>query len=78
MRYTIVGVGFMSKYDALWENIASSRSEDFVMTYDEIKEITGFEIDHSFLKFKKELEEYGFRVKKISMKEKKVQFEKIR
>lgn len=78
MRYTNVGVDFMSKYDALWENIASSRSEDFVMTYDEIKEITGFEIDHSFLKFKKELEEYGFRVKKISMKEKKVQFEKIR
>lgn len=68
----------MSKYDSLWENIVKNQSEDFVMTYDEIKEITGFEIDHSFLKHKKELEDYGFRVKKIFMKVKKIQFEKTR
>ena len=33
-------------------------------------------IDHSFLNFKKELTDYGYRVGKISMKEKSVSFEK--
>ena len=32
-------------------------------------------IDHSFLTYKKELDEYGFKVGKISMKEKTISFE---
>ncbi len=36
-----------------------------------------FFIDHSFLTFKKELEAYGFKIGKISMKEKTVNVEKI-
>ena len=35
-------------------------------------------MDHSFLKFKKELPEYGYRVGKISMKAETVAFEKVR
>lgn len=39
--------------------------------------VPGLPIDHSFLKYKKELREYGYKVGKISMKEHKVFFEKI-
>lgn len=37
----------------------------------------GFEIDHSFLNCKKELEEYGYKVGKISLTEQEITFEKI-
>jgi hypothetical protein len=46
------------------------------LTFDEIQNIAGVPIDHSFLNFKKELTDYGYRVGKISMKEKSVSFEK--
>ena len=38
----------------------------------------GFEIDHSFLAYKKELKEYGYEAGKISMKEKTVTFRKVK
>ena len=34
-------------------------------------------MDHSFLTYKKELKEYGYEVRKISMKEQTVTFDKI-
>ena len=37
----------------------------------------GLSIDHSFLTYKKELTEYGYKVGKISMKEQKIMFERI-
>lgn len=46
----------------------------YILTYEEIKSILGFEIDHSFLTYKKELKECGYEVGKISMKEKTVTF----
>ena len=42
-----------------------------------MKNILGFNIDHSFLTYKKEIKEYGYEVEKISMKEKTVIFRKI-
>jgi hypothetical protein len=47
------------------------------MTYAEMKTVLGFEIDHSFLNAKKEAAQFGYRVGKISMKEKTVAFCKI-
>ena len=46
------------------------------LTFDEIQNIAGVLIEHSFLNFKKELTNYGYQVGKISMKEKSVSFEK--
>lgn len=66
----------MSKYDLLWKHIAKSKEENFKLTFDEIEEITGVKIDHSFLNYKKELTAYGYQVGKISMKEKTVSFDK--
>ena len=49
----------------------------FKLTFAEIENIAGVPIDHSFLTFKKELLQYGFKVVKISMKELTVDFEKV-
>lgn len=67
----------MSKYVLLWEYIKENNKEDYKLTYEEIRDILGFQIDHSFLTYKKELKEYGYEVSKISMKEKTVTFRKI-
>ena len=67
----------MSKYNALWEYIQKSESQSFMLTFEEIKNIAGIPIDHSSLKYKKELLEYGYQVGKISMKEQRVVFNKI-
>lgn len=66
----------MSKYNALWEYIKNSGKQSLKLTFDEIQNIAGVLIDHSFLNFKKELTNYGYQVGKISMKEKSVSFEK--
>lgn len=57
----------MSKYRPLWEYIKQNSAQR--LTFSQIQTILGFPIDHSFLNYKKELEEYGYKVKKISMKE---------
>ena len=59
----------MSKYNSLWEYVQSNVNQSFKMTFEEIRDIAGIPIDHSFLKYKKELIDYGYEVEKISMKE---------
>lgn len=66
----------MSKYNNLWGNIVSSSEDKLTLSFEEIKEILVFEIDHSFLTYKKELLERGFECKKISLKDNKIIFEK--
>lgn len=67
----------MSKYDSLWKYLKENNKENYKLSYEEIKNILGFNIDHSFLTYKKELKEYGYEVSKISLKEKTVDFKKI-
>ncbi len=67
----------MSKYNLLWEYVQKKGSQSFKLTFDEIKDIAGIPINHSFLTYKKELMEYGYQVGKISMKEQTVTFNKI-
>lgn len=66
----------MSKYKALWEYVANSGTYPLILSFDKICDILGFPIDHSFLTFKKETVNYGFTVKKVSLKEKSVIFDK--
>ncbi len=49
----------MSKYDLLWEYIKINAPSE--LSFDEVRRICGFPIDHSFLNCKKELEAYGYR-----------------
>lgn len=67
----------MSKYEPLWKYLKENNKERYVLSYAEIKTVLGFEIDHSFLTYKKEANEYGYEVKKISMKEKTVIINRI-
>ncbi len=66
----------MSKYNTLWEYVRNTNSESLKLTFAEIEAIAGIPIDHSFLKYKKELSEFGYQVGKISMKEQTVIFNK--
>lgn len=66
----------MSKYYPLWEHIQTIDADKLSLSYGEIQNILGFPIDHSFLTYKKELPAYGWNVKKISMKEQTVLFER--
>lgn len=68
----------MSKYEPLWKYLKENKKENYQLSYEEIKTILGFEIDHSFLTYKKESKEYGYEVSKISLKEKIVKFNKIK
>ena len=67
----------MSKYEPLWNYLKENKKESYKITYEEIKNVLGFEIDHSFLSYKKELKDYGYEVGKISMNELKAGLEKI-
>lgn len=67
----------MSKYDSLWKYLKDNNKAEYKLSYEDIKNILGFNIDHSFLTYKKELNEYGYTVSKISMKEKFILFGKI-
>jgi len=64
----------MSKYDALWKYVSEEGKDSFKLSYAEIENVAGVSIDHSFLTYKKELIEYGYKVGKISMKEQTVEF----
>ena len=66
----------MSRYEPLWRWIREQDSDRLTLSFAEIQAITGFPLDHSFLTYKKELSEYGYRVGKISMKEQRVAFER--
>jgi hypothetical protein len=67
----------MSKYDKLWEYLKADGRGALKLTFDDIKNILGFDIDHSFLTYKKEAGKFGYRAGKISLKEKHITFNKI-
>ena len=46
----------MSKYDSLWKYVQNSGMKNLKLTFEEIQSIAGTPVDHSFLKFKKKLE----------------------
>ncbi len=67
----------MSKYEPLWNYLKKNKKDNYQFSYEDIKNILGFQIDHSFLTYKKEAKEYGYEVEKISMKEQTINFKKL-
>lgn len=67
----------MSKYDKLWQYVKETGKKTLKISFTEIQNVIGFSVDHSFLKYKKESEKYGYTVGKISMKEQTVTFKKL-
>lgn len=68
----------MRKYDRLWEYIKRNDKQALTLRFEEIEAIAGTSVDHSFLNEKKALAAYHWKVAKISMKERKVFFERER
>lgn len=67
----------MSKYEPLWNYLKENNNENYILTYKQVRNILGFDIDHSFLTYKKESKKYEYEVSKVSMKEKTIIFNKI-
>jgi hypothetical protein len=67
----------MSKYESLWQYLQNDGSPTVRLSFEEIKTITGFDIYHSFLTYKKEAKKYGYEAGKISLKEKHITFNKL-
>lgn len=67
----------MSKYEPLWRFLECDGSDKYQLSFDIIEEILGFPIDHSFLRYKQEAEQYGYRVERISLKQKWVAISRI-
>ena len=71
----------MSKYGHLWMYIdlifKQTNKEKIELSFNQIKDATVFDIDHSFLTYKKELLDYGYKVEKIKLKDKIIIFLKI-
>lgn len=68
----------MSKYDRLWEHIKGEGKYILLLSFEEIGKIADVSIDHSFLNYKKELLDFGYKVSKISLKNQTVIFIKIK
>ena len=68
----------MSKYDGLWKWITESGQDKLILTFERMEELAVVPMNHSFLKYKKELSDYGYQTEKISMKNKTVTFEKVK
>ena len=67
----------MSKYNRLWENIRKNGESRNSLSFSEVNDILDFEIDHSFLNYKKELKNYGYEITKISLMDKKIFYKKL-
>ena len=66
----------MSRYDALWAHVRAQSGDALTLSFDEIEQIAGVTVDHSLLRYKKELEGSGWRVEKISLKNRTIRFAK--
>lgn len=67
----------MSKYEPLWNYIKNQTVFPLKLTFDEIEKILCFPISHTLLNCKNELYEYGYKIIKISLKEKYIDFGKL-
>ncbi|MDR1034045.1 MAG: hypothetical protein LBL41_04695 [Bifidobacteriaceae bacterium] len=69
----------MSKYEPLWKHLQTCADgrDTFTLTFDDVHNVLGFDIDHSFLNAKKEAMQFGYQVGKVSLKEKRVTFQRL-
>lgn len=67
----------MSKYQPLWDYVKAHDQDVYDLSFEDISRILGFEIDHAFLTYKKELLDMGYEVGKISLKNKRLTMHRI-
>lgn len=64
----------MSKYQPLWEYLHHCGKAVIALSFGQIAAVAGVPLDHSFLRYKSELTNYGYEVSRISMKSQTVTF----
>lgn len=67
-----------SKYDALWQYVEKLEGETHTLSFSEAAQVLGFPVDHSLLRYKKDLLSYGWKVGKISLKQERIQFSRTK
>lgn len=67
----------MSKYNLFWKYIKINGKNSFMLSYSKNLQIARLPINPSFLKNKNELQEYGAKVGKISLKKQSVTIDRI-
>ena len=60
----------MSKYNSLWNYVKKNNIDEYKLSFEEVKKIVVFDFDHAFLSLIKELLDYCYKFKKLSLKEK--------
>lgn len=68
----------MDKYQKLWEYVVKQDQDQLDLTFEQVNDIAGVPMDHSFLQYKKNLLPLGFKVEHIYMKKGIVSFERVR
>ena len=64
----------MSRYRPLWEYVSLHDCDELTLSFSEIAGTFGLSIDHTFLRFGKELHAYGFRVGRVSVQDQEITF----
>jgi hypothetical protein len=68
----------MSKYDQLWKYIADCGQDRLMIPFSAVEKIAGVPLDHSFLRYKKELLDYGYQVDNLFLKKQQIQISRIK
>jgi hypothetical protein len=64
----------MSKYKPLWKHLQDDGNPLLEFIFDEIKEIVGLDIDHTFSTYRNEVRQFGYQVVKFSVRKKRITF----
>ncbi len=67
----------MSKYAVLWKYLKDNQKERYILTFEELKKILGFDIDYSFFSYRYEIKEFGYKISTLSLREQHIVFQKI-
>ena len=60
----------ISKYQKLWDYIKNVDKSEILISFEDVKNICGFGIDHSFLRYKKSWKILDMKLKKFHWKTK--------
>ena len=67
----------MTVFRKLWLYLQDQCVTTEILTFDDINCICGHNVDNTFMKYRKEAEEYGISVVKVDLRNRKVHFARI-
>ena len=64
----------MRKYEKLWDYLKNNCITTETLTFDEIRRISGSDVDDSFIQYSKDLSMYGLSVVRVDLRSRTVMF----